>query len=214
METRWTHPQSLSILRYSMHRRLAVFVALAFGASACSDSSGPGNPTSGSVSFSYTGAQSGSFNVTGAVTSLSAPSNTQPWAVGIRDQASSTIGVVANRPQSAGRYDVVVIAANRLTVGSSSIDTNCDPNFDTGCDGVAVVFDASDTQSSPTMLVCVLTGGTVTIASLTSSRVTGSFSGSGSCADQNSVETGFTVSEGTFDVALTNSTSGLYTATR
>lgn len=188
-----------------MQRSIALLAVLA--AVACSDTSGPDTAASGSVSFSYTGAQSGTFNVTGAVSSISAPSNTQPWAIGIRDQATSSIGVVGNRPQSQGLYDVVVISANRLAAGTASIDANCDPNVNPSCDGVAVIFNATGGQTASTMLVCVLASGTVTLASVSSTRATGSFSGAGTCVDKNSVTTGFTVSDGTFDVALTSSTS-------
>lgn len=181
---------------------------------ACSDSSGPAAIASGTVTFGYSGAVNGNFSVTGAINSTSNPSTTLPWAVGIRDVPANTIGVAANRPQPNARYDIAVVQASRLDAGTSPIDPNCDVSVDVACTGVAVIFNASDAGTSTGLLICGLTSGTVVVQSVTDARISGSFSGEGTCVDETLNPTAFTVSGGAFDVPLTAAPAGSSIGTR
>jgi hypothetical protein len=178
-----------------VHRRYFLLAgALALVAS-CGDSGTGSNNLSGSLSFTYSGAISGSFSASGTlpvVTSL----DTQQWAVGLRDDSQGEVIVEASKPRTSTSHDVVVLFITRTTVGSSSVD--CGQNT---CADLFFDFDA-DNSTGDAQQSCFLTSGTLAISTITTSRVTGTFSGTGACFDVGGGSASFTVNSGTFDVAL------------
>jgi hypothetical protein len=149
-----------------------------------------------------TGGGGGSFNVTGTVPTLSANIGNNDWAAGFRDSPNTQVVIEGARTRGGGRYDLAVIGINRLTVGSSNVEADCEPDVD-NCSGMifAVNFSQSDDNFT---FICFLETGSLAISEITSSRVKGQFSGTGQCIGPPPTFTtsNFTVSGGTFDVPL------------
>jgi hypothetical protein len=178
-----------------VHRRYFLLAgALALVAS-CGDSGTGSNNLSGSVSFTYSGAISGSFSASGALPVVTSQ-ETQQWAVGARDDSQGEVIVEALKPRTSTSHDVVILFITRTTVGSSLVD--CGQNV---CADLFFDFDVNN-SSEDVQQSCFLASGTLNIATITSSRVTGTFSGTGSCFALGGGAASFTVSSGAFDVAL------------
>lgn len=178
---------------------LAAGAVLAFAAS-CSDSTSP-TPTSGTFSFTYGGEViSGTYSASGTLPAIGNPSASE-WAAGFRSDADQESGAVAIVPKANARYDMSILAIDGVTTGSRSIDVDCAPDSDSGCTGFALLFNASDNPDATGTIFCGLTAGSVTVTTLTTTRLAGTFQGSGSCATDTS-EGSFTVSNGSFDVPI------------
>jgi len=181
--------------------RRAFFSALSLFAAACSDNESNG-PTSlsGSASFTYSGGVSGSFTATGAVPTSGL--ETSAWAAGERDATNQVLTVEAFMPRNSSTHDVLFISANRLSVGTSTITSSCSSNV---CTVVSLTYAASNTTSGYDT-ACFLTTGSVTISSISNSRASGTFSGTGTCIPlSGGANSSFTITGGTFDVALISS---------
>jgi hypothetical protein len=169
------------------------------------DVTDPNLLASGSVSFSYTGAGSASATSYSAVGSppLNMTSfGTTPWSVG-STQAAGQVIVMGVAPKTSTTWDIAFITIARTTVGSSTIDPLCTAN---ACTEVFLTTGANANETS-WAFDCVLSSGSVVITSITSTRVAGTFSGSGTCVAGTSTTTSaFTVTGGTFDVALSTAT--------
>ena len=173
-------------------------------AAGCGDSTKPGAST---LSFTYTGAgvaNTTTFSVTGEI-----PPNivgtssigTTAWAAGGVDPASNYSNILAAIPKSSSSWDLFGIGVTRKSVGTSPLDANCDDEA-TNCTGIFMFLGLNPNGDTFTYF-CVLTSGSVTITSITDSRIAGTFSGNGFCEDANFLETPFTVTNGQFDVAIT-----------
>lgn len=180
------------------HSRLLLLGAVALLAS-CEDASGPDGLFAGTMTFNFTGAGGGTFNVTGGIPLSEDNLFRQDWAIGARDDAEGTLGLTAVRAQGGGNFDQVVITIPRLTAGSANIEASC---TDTGCAALGFILGSHEDDLLSFEQSCVLTAGTLTIATISSSRATGSFSGFGICTDGDGADTDFTVSSGTFDVVV------------
>lgn len=192
-------------------RHLPVVAALSLFAGCGGDSpTGITNGTvSGTTSFTYTGGGGGSFSATGAISSaalLVTPHSTV-WSTGWKDNADNSTNVLANSPRAGGLADFVVVTINRQSVGSGAIDVNCTEGASTTCNAVDFVIGVTANGENFTNL-CSLESGTIAILSTSSTRATGSFSGSGSCISSTNVMTGFTVTNGSFSVPLLPSVPG------
>lgn len=180
-----------------------VAFALLVLAASCSDS--PSTPIvgfNGALSFTYTGGGGGTHTADGDFTAITSSNlYTTDWAYGVRSEVDVVLGIVSNQPRTATSHDMTILAVNRLTTGSSSISADCDPDVDAGCTGV-VFFRGQSNTFTTYEHYCILTTGTVNIASISNSRATGTFSGSGFCFDVDSNDEPFVVTNGTFNVAL------------
>jgi hypothetical protein len=181
--------------------RLLVLAGLSLFA-ACGGDGGtdPGNQ-SGSLTFNYSGGTSGTFNASGAVPTNEDDAFTTNWAAGFRDDATQSVVLQAVATRAGGRHDHVIIAIDRVTTGTSNVDVNCDPDFDESCTGL-VVFIGETNTTFEYQFLCFLETGSMNISSISNSRVQGTFSGSGFCIDEDFVESSFSVTGGTFNVAL------------
>lgn len=186
--------------------RLQSVLVLALGVALASCSDSPTEPTvgaSGSLSFTYTGA--GAANATSYSASGAIPVNinnsfgSNSWAAGSVDQANGETAIAASVPRTANTWDLTVITIARTTTGTSNINAACTANV---CTDVSIVFGSSQTETSFTYL-CVLTSGSVTISAISSSNVTGTFSGTGTCSSATGAVTQFTITGGTFNVGVT-----------
>jgi hypothetical protein len=165
----------------------------------CSDSSGPSG-FNGTVSFTYSGATTGSFSASGGIPS-GAP-ETEEWAVGFRSDEEQLVGATAIVPRSSTKHDFFFLQLPRLTVGSSTITDNC-----TAENCAAVVVDLNvDNTSGDSDFFCGLTQGTITITSISSTRVEGTFNGTGECITTAPNAVAFAITNGSFNVALVSDT--------
>lgn len=189
------------------YRGLAVLAALAATVS-CSDD--PTAPTGGSGTFAFTfgGTMvSGSYSATGDYVANQA-SSTQAWAAGFRETGTTLVGAVALQPKANARYDMAILSIDRNTAGTSTVDANCDPEGTSTCTGFGLFYNFSDQANSSGEIICALETGSVTIASIDNNRMSGSFSGSGTCVNLDTFAEGtFTVSSGSFNVPMLSDAS-------
>lgn len=183
-------------------RVIAVLVA-AVAVAGCSDSPTP--PVvgfNGALSFTYTGGGGGTHSANGDFTTITSTNlYTAPWAYGVRSDAEVVVGVVSNQPRTLTTHDLTVIAINRLTPGTASFSATCDPDVETACTGMVFYRGQSNTFATYEFF-CILTSGTVNLSALSATRAQGTFSGSGFCFDSADNSQPFTVTGGTFDVAV------------
>jgi hypothetical protein len=179
-------------------KRVLVSVVL-LGALSCSDSSGPG--TRGSVVFTYTGAGGGTFSASGDAPSFAAPPPTgTTWAVGFVE--AGEMHIAASVPRSGGLVDLAILRIERTTGGPASIDAACNIDGGASCTGMELLRNFNGNGDTGDFF-CGLTSGTIVVTEASSTRAKGTFSGSGSCvAGTGGTPTAFTVTDGTFDVAL------------
>lgn len=170
---------------------------------ACGDD-GPTTVTglNGALSFTYSGAVSGTFNATGQMPTSPTAQETSAWAAGEVITTGTDAGTyaVAASPRTGGTYDLVVVVANRTNAGTATIDfDNC---TDDVCSGVSFIIGQETGTGSGFDQLCGLASGTVVITEVTSSRIIGTFSGAGSCFSEGGTETAFTVTNGSFNVPI------------
>lgn len=178
--------------------RFLLLSVVCFSVLSCSESSAP--EVRGSVVFTYTGAGGGTFSASGGAPSFTAPSTETSWAVGFV-QAGET-HVAGSSPRTAGRVDLAVLRFERTTPGAESIDPTCNIDGDASCTGMELYLNFNGNGDTGDFF-CGLTSGSIVLSEVSSSRARGTFSGSGACvAGTGGSTTAFSVSSGTFDVAL------------
>lgn len=178
---------------------------------ACDDgTTGPVDAPSGSLSFSYSGAQSGSFSATGQYGEDRTGSfEWRPFAVGLRYFDNSvnaqTIDIFGVAPRSGTRGDAVDLFIDDLTQPRAlSLDLEaCLLNRATldvrdGCAVGLFAFDASPQTGAGE--IWLTRTGTLTVEAVSAGRIRGSFSGTLVNEDDDVI----TVSGGTFDVPVVN----------
>jgi hypothetical protein len=173
------------------------------------DPTDPNTGVSGAMSFSYTGAGASSsttFSASGSIP-LNVGSDTSSnlgsgaWAAGSVSPTANYVIVGGVIPRSSTAWDITQVSAARKTVGTSTIDPNCDAEA-TNCTGVFVFFNFNGNGDTFSYL-CQLTTGTVTISAISSTNITGTFSGTGQCFTALGATSNFTVNNGTFNVGVT-----------
>jgi hypothetical protein len=169
----------------------------------CSDD--PVSPTgsvSGSLSFNYTGA--GATSSTAYTASGNVPANVQTtfgtssWAAGGVDAAAGETAVIAAVPKTSTTWDITLLTAARTTTGASTINASCTAS---ACTTVTVIFGSNQSETSFTFL-CELTTGSVNITAISSTNITGTFNGTGTCETPTGASTPFTVTNGTFNTGI------------
>lgn len=179
--------------------KLVLLSAVLLATVSCSDATGPG--TQGSVAFTFTGAGGGTFSASGDAPSLAVdPPTGTSWSVGYIEAGETFVG--GSTPRTAGRVDMAILRIKRTTTGSSSIDASCDVDGSTTCTTMALFLNFNPNGDLGDYF-CGLTSGTIVITEMSSSRAKGTFSGSGTCfPGTGGTSSAFTVSNGTFDVAM------------
>jgi hypothetical protein len=179
--------------------RLVVCLVVVAG---CSD--GPTAPQTvgepGSLSFAFTGAAgAATFTASGAV-----PSNhtttlgTSSWAAAEQNDTTQTLAVLASAPRTRQTWDLVSVEFPRLSLGTENINPTCGG---ISCAEILVLF-SSRIDDGGFQYVCTLDSGSITLAAISATRASGSFSGTGSCFSSVDVQTPFTIANGTFDVGI------------
>ena len=181
----------------------ALLALCAITAAGCGDSTEPDPST---VSFTYTGAGAANatnFSVTGTIPAnigTSSTFGTSPWAAGYVDAAINSTGVIGVVPKAANLVDLIGVVTARTTPGTSPVEATCD--IEDSCTGVFFWLGFHPDGDQFDNYMCNLTTGSVTISTISEARISGSFSGSGSCVSPSFVETPFTITNGTFSVAV------------
>jgi hypothetical protein len=187
--------------------RLRAFVALgAIALAGCGDST---EPDASTLSFSYTGAGAANattFSATGVI-----PPNivgtgtlgTNAWAAGSINPTSNFTIIGAVIPRTSTTWDITQVTVTRKTVGTTPIDPACADDFESvECTGI-VVFYGLQPDGDDFQFGCFLTTGSVTITSITATNIAGTFSGTGTCFNSVGFETPYSVTNGSFNVAVT-----------
>lgn len=180
--------------------RLAAAALLLTLAACDGDPSGPGDSQS-TVSITYAGTGiSGRYAATGEP-SAALPPLRQDYAQGRRYASKGGIEVHSNATRSATMTDFSTIDIPRLTVGTSTIDPNCDDDW---CASVSLAVEVGTTGVSQARQSCFLRQGSVTVTAVSDTRVRGTFSGTGHCLSASGTDDieDFTITSGSFDVAL------------
>jgi hypothetical protein len=90
----------------------------------------------------------------------------------------------------------------RTTAGSETIDDDCDIDGSAACTTMILFLNFNGNGDTGDFF-CRLTSGTILLTSTSGGRAEGTFSGAGECAaGTGGAITAFTVTNGTFDVAL------------
>jgi hypothetical protein len=153
------------------------------------------------MSFTYTGAGGGSFSASGAAPAVGANIGNASASFGFRDDAATQLGVFGVRARGGGRYDAMILGISRLTVGSASVEVDCDPSLGDACSGFVFMTNISEADDEFDF-ICAATTGTLSITSISGSRAEGTFTGSGQCFNESLQFSNFTVVNGEYDVAL------------
>ena len=187
-----------------MNRSIVALLALAVTASCGDGGTDPGDlAASGTVAFSYNGGSllaAGSYSATGGMPLTSNDIESHTWAAGYRDPDENNNLAVMGSVSRSSRYDWALMYFDRSTAGTSTIDIDCTAN---ACAGMVFWYNQSDGSATAGEVYCGLETGTMTIATISNTRATGTFSGTGTCFTLDAVtESSFTVTNGTFDVPI------------
>jgi hypothetical protein len=180
---------------------LAVALAAAtLAATGCKDSTGPKAAGSGSLSLSYTGARSGTFSASGALQKADASSFVkQEFAAGVKltDGAQNYVGIVAYVPVTSTTGHEVLFLFPSATAGTTlDLTDTCVQNV---CPLGVVAFDTNPDVETDNSDPFFFTTGSLHISTISSGRITGTFSGT--AEDFDGTRT-ITVTNGSFDVPL------------
>lgn len=167
---------------------------------------GPTEPAgpSGSLSFAFSGAESGSFSVDGRI----GPATSNHGATAVKyDEFFPFMAIVGLRMRSATRGDFFDIELPVVTApGVFFLDESGCTSSMTTCP--VATFAVNLPVQSPLLAMWdaenqyEFTSGTVTVTSISSTRMTGTFDGSASNLLSGSAEKVITVTNGKFDVPI------------
>ncbi len=163
----------------------------------CKSASAPVNPI-GSFMLTYAGANSGNWSANGAFSETPLTRQTNAWAAS--DLGTNTVFTNSMVPRNATSHDFALLTIRRRTVGTETLTAGCSGT----CSRLYIMFGApnSGTAGALFMMECTMTVGTITISSISSTRVSGTFSGTGTCTPGMQAGGSFTVTNGTFDTAI------------
>jgi hypothetical protein len=178
----------------------AALAAATLATAACKDSTGPKAIASGSLALTYAGARSGTISVSGALEKASASSFVkQEFAAGVKltDGAPSFVGIVAYLPvTSTTGHEVLLLIPSAAAGTTLDLSENCSSST---CPLGFVAFDSNPDLAQDDSDPFYFTTGTLHLANLSSTRISGTFSGT--AADFGGTRT-ITITGGAFDVPL------------
>lgn len=162
----------------------------------CKSATAPLDPV-GTMTFTYAGGMSGAWSANGATNATPIVRQTNAWASS--RNGTNTVFVESMVPSTATSHHFAQLTIRRQTVGTETLLAGC-----TGtCSRLYIMFGAPNAGSTAMFdKECTMTVGTITISSITSNRVTGTFSGTGTCASFGGASTSWTVTNGVFDTAI------------
>jgi hypothetical protein len=173
---------------------------LAFAASlvllACKGATAPLDPV-GTMMFSFSGGMTGDWSADGAKSETPIVRQTNAWASS--RNGTGTVFTESMMPRTATSHDFAQLTIRRRSAGTETLVAGCVDN----CSRLYIMFGAPNAGSTDMFLKeCTMTVGTITISAITSNRVTGTFSGTGTCASFGGASTSWTVTNGAFDTAI------------
>jgi hypothetical protein len=174
-------------------RTRAVAPLLSLVVLACSDAPSQPDIAEGTTAFAYSGAIAGTFGGTGVRNDAS-----HIWHYASRHDSIDVVIVNAGQPNGSERADYLTLWISRLTPGTVVVDAAAAIEY-----GASIVmrFGQSTSDGPPSFLwSCVAENGTITIDAISESRVSGTFSGTGTCTDMSGASSPFSMTGGTFDV--------------
>ena len=151
----------------------------------------------GLVTFTYSGGGlSGTYSANGAMPASA--TGVDDWAAS--DKGTGTVFTTSMQPRSATTHDMSIITIRRQSVGTETLTSGCSTN----CSRLYIMFGAPNTGASNLFLQeCTMTVGSITVSAISASRVSGTFSGTGTCTSAfGGSPTTFTVTNGSFDTAI------------
>jgi hypothetical protein len=185
-------------------RILGIALAAVTALAGCnSDSTGFQPIDPGSLAFSFEGARTGTYSASGAFTANNGNAvQALPFAAGVKINnavAGQIVGIIAWMPVGLSTGHQATFLLPPVTAAGQTFALTEDCTSVTFCPGGLVAFDLSLTQPGLEPDAFVFTSGTLTITSLASGRVAGTFSGV--AADSAGIRV-VTITGGTFDVPL------------
>lgn len=184
-----------------VRNRAPLLIALAslLALAACDDdSSGPSPAAEGSVVFSYSGAEAGSYNATGRFNKLRPEEGT--FAVGARGEAENgedALVVYAHTVRQDELFDEFLLSIENPQLGTVTCDADDDCSFG------AFFIVGSDVEGDAEMIYSSLSG-TVTITSINEDRARGQFTFQMEGFDLTQNPPTLQVTSGVFDVPVQN----------
>ncbi|MFL5384206.1 MAG: hypothetical protein ACJ8GN_16925 [Longimicrobiaceae bacterium] len=180
----------------------AALAAVTVVAVGCKDTTGIAPPTAGSLAFSYTGAQSGSYSASGLLTRHNDTSFVkQSFAAGLTlsNGGKAYVGLLSYAPVATATGDEVVLIFPSVGAGQTLTFTETCTATTPNCSLGLIAFDANPDLVNDGSDTFFFTAGTIQVTSVSNGRITGTFSGT--AADSLGTRT-ITVTGGTFDVPL------------
>ena len=151
----------------------------------------------GLVTFTYSGGGlSGTYSANGVMPATA--TGVDDWAAS--DKGTGTVFTTSMQPRTATTHDLSIITTRRQTVGTETLTAGCSGT----CSRLYIMFGAPNTGATNLFLQeCTMTVGSITITAISSTRVSGTFSGTGTCTSAfGGSPTTFTVTNGSFDTAI------------
>jgi len=121
------------------------------------------------------------------------------WATALRDNVKSEVLVIASSPKSGSVRDGASLNFAGLLPGTMAIDSTCS-SASAACTAFTLAF-TIDASGANTMS-CSLSAGSISLTTVSSARVSGTFSGSGTCVPKTGAPSSFAVTTGVFDAAF------------
>lgn len=173
----------------------AFVLALALTA-ACGDES-PTETTypSGSLSFSYASENSPLSGNFAAVGAISEDADNENWAAAVRQNGGA---VMMGNEVSGSAESVAIVSLPNAAAGNTPVTEECD----TACASVSFLLEKT-VGGVTRSYMCDMTSGTISVSTLSASRVKGTFSGTGYCSsleDDNAPT--ITITNGAFDTPV------------
>jgi len=161
------------------------------------------NAFGGTFTFTSAGAVSASFSANGDRPSTQTARETQAWSHA-QPTVNSEVILTSAQPGSGATHSYVEAWIARNTAGTATIDPNCVFN----CTGLYVEFNVTNGGPPVGTQSCYLTSGAFIITSISATNVSGTFSGTGVCSSPGGPTTSWTVTNGTFNIAI--NTASMY----
>jgi hypothetical protein len=178
----------------------ALLAAAALALAACGGDGTGSSVEPGSLSFTYTGARSGSYSATGSIRRTSDSTFArQPFAVGAKGslQGTSFVSILSYQPVTAETGNMALFDLANVTGPTTlSLSSACDAD---DCPFAAIVFDTDPNASEDESDFYLFESGTLNVTSVSGNHLRGTFSGT---ATEFFGDATITVTNGTFDVPL------------
>jgi hypothetical protein len=180
-------------------RLLTALAAATLALAGCKDSTGSKDIASGSLAFSYTGARSGTYSASGAIHPTASGFTKQPFASGVKltNGGQNFVGIISYVPVTASTgHEVIIIFPSTAAGQNVPLSDNC---VTSDCPLAIVAFETDPDLQEDNSDPFFFTAGTLHVTSVSSTRITGTFSGV--AEDFDGTRT-ITITGGSFDVPL------------